>query len=230
MSHDVVDTGYFIETPEGIDLEAQLAGPVPRVLAYSIDLVFRAIFLMIMSAVFLVFDKMGLGFFLVVSFLLEWFYPVFFEVYRQGQTPGKRRLNLAVVNDDLTPITWGASMTRNLLRAADFLPFAYLLGLISICMGKHFQRLGDLAAGTIVIHQPPGKGIVALPESEPVMSPVVLEQEDQAAIINFTQRHHQLTKARQQELATILCDVTKQKPEAAVRYLQGIGAWLLGAR
>jgi len=230
MRQDAVDTGYFVETPEGIDLEAQLAGPIPRVLAYSIDLVYRAIFLLVMSVIFLSFDKMGTGFFLLISFLLEWFYPVFFEVYRQGQTPGKRRLNLAVVHDDLTPITWGASMTRNLLRAADFLPFAYLLGLISICMGKHFQRLGDLAAGTIVIHQLPGRDVVKLPEIEPILSPVVLELEDQAAIINFTQRHHQLTKARQQELANILNTVTHQKPETAVSYLQGMGAWLLGAR
>ena len=230
MKHNVVDTAYFVETPEGIDLEAQLAGPVPRVLAYTIDVTIRALILSVLSGILFVFDRMGVGIFLLISFLFEWFYPVFFEIYRQGQTPGKRRLNIVVVNDDLTPVTLDASMTRNLLRAADFLPFAYLLGLLSICMGKYFQRLGDIAAGTIVIHQSPEQKAVKLPECEPVMAPVVLELEDQAALINFTQRHDQLTTARQQELADILKDITKQDPKDAVSYLQGIGAWLLGTR
>lgn len=230
MSHNVIDTAYFIETPEGIDLEAQLAGPVPRVLAYSIDLAIRAIFLGVLSIVLLFLEKMGMGIFLVVSFLLEWFYPVFFEVFHQGQTPGKRRLHLVTVSDDLTPITWGASMTRNLLRAADFLPFAYLLGIISMSVGKHFQRLGDLAAGTIVVHQSPDQAVVKLPELEPIMPPFNLELEDQAALINFTQRRSQLTKSRQQELANILANITKQEPDTAVEYLQRISAWLLGAR
>jgi len=230
MSQNVIDTAYFIETPEGIDLETQLAGPVPRVLAYSLDLVIRAIFLAILSTILYFLDKMGMGLFLMASFLLEWFYPVFFEVYYEGQTPGKRRLNLVVVNDDLTPITWGASMTRNLLRAADFLPVAYLLGIISMTVGKHFQRLGDLAAGTIVVHQPPDQAVVKLPEHEPIMPPFILELEDQAALINFTQRHSQLTQERQQELANILTNITKQEPDTAVKYLQGIGIWLLGSR
>jgi len=230
MTEQAVDTAYFIETPEGIDLEAQLAGPVPRILAYAIDLLFRAIFLSVISIILAFFEKMGIGIFLVLSFLLEWFYPIVFEIYRKGQTPGKRRLKLMVVNDDLTPVTWDSSMTRNLLRAADFLPFAYLLGIISICVGKHFQRLGDLAAGTLVVHLPPVQSVIKLPDAEPVMPPVEFELADQAAIINFTQRHKQLTVARQQELAEILRDVTKQQPKDAVRYLQGIGAWLLGSR
>jgi len=230
MNRDIADTTYLVETPEGIDLEAQLAGPVPRVLAYTIDLIFRAIVLTVLSMILLFFDRMGAGIFLVISFLFEWFYPVFFEIYRQGQTPGKRRMGLVVVNDDLTPVTWDASMTRNLLRTADFLPFAYLLGIISICVSKHFQRLGDIAAGTIVIHKKKVEDVVALPECEAVMAPFMLELEDQVALINFTQRHTQLTEARQQELADILKDITRQKPENAVSYLHGISVWLLGTK
>lgn len=230
MSQDAVDTAYSIETPEGIDLEAQLAGPIPRVLAYSIDVTYRGIVLTVLAIILAFFDNMGWGIFLVISFLLEWFYPVFFEIFRQGQTPGKKRFNLAVVNDDLTPITWDASVTRNLLRAADFLPFAYLLGLISMSVGKHFQRLGDIAAGTIVIHRRPTQKVEKLPDYEPVMSPVPLELEDQIAIISFTQRHSQLSEARQQELADILKHITKQENEASVKYIQGIGAWLLGSK
>lgn len=230
MNHEVIDTAYLVETPEGIDLEAQLAGPVPRILAYSIDLFIRSAILSLLAIVLFFLDRMGMGIFLMFSFLMEWFYPVLFEVYRHGQTPGKRRMNLAVVNDDLTLVSWGSSMTRNLLRAADFFPFAYLLGLITMCVGEKFQRLGDIAAGTIVIHQAPGQAIVPLADCNPVVSPIPLEVEDQVALINFAQRHNQLTKARQQELAEILSDVTKQKPESAVSYLHGIAAWLLGAK
>lgn len=231
MTHNAIDTAYLVETPEGIDLEAQLAGPIPRILAYSIDLLFRAIFLGVISIIALLFfQRMGMGVILILSFLLEWFYPVIFEVYRKGQTPGKKRLHLAVVNDNLTPVTWGASMTRNLLRAADFFPFAYLFGLITMTTGKRFQRLGDIAAGTIVIHRPPVQDSVELPQCDPIMSPITLELEDHVALVNYAQRHKQLTQARQQELAEILSDVTRQKPGSAVAYLHGIGNWLLGAR
>ena len=230
MREDLIDTAIFVETPENIDLEAQLAGPVPRVLAYTIDVVIRGVVLSIMAVFLLFFERVGQGFFLVIAFLMEWFYPVFFEVYRQGQTPGKRRFGLAVVNEDLTPIGWGASMTRNLLRAADFLPLAYLLGLVSIVVSNKFQRLGDLAAGSIVIHQPPPQQLRDLPACKPILSPITLELEDQVALIDFTQRHNQLTDSRQQELADILRDITKQQPAQAVTFLRGVGVWLLGIK
>lgn len=230
MASSILDTTYRVETPEGIDLEAQLAGPIPRVLAYTIDSIIRGVIMTVLSIALLIMDKMGMGIFLVLSFLLEWFYPVLYEVYRRGQTPGKRYLGLAVVNDDLTPVTWGASMTRNLLRAADFLPFAYLAGLISISAGKYFQRLGDLAGGTIVIHQAEPRQVSKLPEAQPIMPPVSLSLEEQAALVSFTQRHQQLTPSRQEELAEILQPITHRDPASAIAYLRGIGAWLLGSR
>ncbi|MEJ2416940.1 MAG: RDD family protein [Exilibacterium sp.] len=109
--------------PEGIDLHAELAGPIPRILAYTVDIFIRLIALTTVSATLSFMGKAGTGVILVLSFLAEWFYPVIFEVLNKGQTPGKLTLGLAVVNDDLTPISWGTSVLRNLLRAADFLPF-----------------------------------------------------------------------------------------------------------
>jgi uncharacterized RDD family membrane protein YckC len=230
MGRKAYDTTYSVETPEGIDLEVQLAGPIPRILAYVYDVLVRGGILLVVSIVLLFLDRMGAGIFLVVSFLMEWFYPVYFEVFKQGQTPGKRKLGLVVVHEDLTPIAWGASMTRNLLRTADFLPFAYLFGLIAMCVGKRFQRLGDIAAGSLVIHQAPVSDTESLPACQPVAPPVPLDLEDQVAIINFVRRHNRLTKARQQELAEILDHITHEGPDNAVSRLQGIGIWLLGAR
>ena len=148
-----LDTIYLVETPEGIDLQAELAGPIVRSLAYAIDLTIRAFALGIISIVLAFAGNIGIGIILLISFILEWFYPVFFEIYNNGQTIGKKMMGLTVVNDDLTAINWGSSLIRNLLRFADFFPFAYLCGFISMILTNKFQRLGDLAAGSLVIYK-----------------------------------------------------------------------------
>ena len=124
-------------------------GPVPRSLAYLIDLGLRAVVLIVVSMVLGFAGAGGVGIILVLSFLLEWFYPVVFEVYRNGQTPGKKYLGLMAVNDDLTPVNWSTSTVRNLLRAVDFFPFAYLGGFACMVLSSRFQRMGDLAAGHV---------------------------------------------------------------------------------
>ncbi len=230
MSRIPLDTQYQVETPEGIDLEAALAGPVVRILAYAIDLILRSIVLTVLMIVLFFAGKTGMGLFLVLSFLLEWFYPVLFEVYAGGQTPGKKAMQIAVVNDDLTPICWSPALVRNLLRAADFFPFFYLGGLICMALGSKFQRLGDLAAGSLVIYREPPKAALSLPNRPPRSPQLSLSLEDQVAVIAFTQRHGQLSRARQQELAEILSDVLPCGSDQAVGHLQGIGIWLLGDR
>jgi uncharacterized RDD family membrane protein YckC len=77
---------------------------------------------------------------------------VLFELSPWAATPGKRALGLKVVMDDGLPVTPAASLIRNLLRAADFLPFLYAAGLISMLVRADFKRLGDLAAGHVVVH------------------------------------------------------------------------------
>lgn len=225
-----LDTVYLVETPEGIDLQAELAGPVPRILAYAIDISIRMVIVSILSIVLLAAGKAGSGILLLVTFLLEWFYPVFFEVYRKGQTIGKGAMGLVVVNDDLTPIRWGNSLVRNLLRAADFLPFAYLGGLLCMVMNDRFQRLGDIAAGTLVIYKHKQKDRTGLAESQAYPPPLSLELEDQIAIIGFAERSRELSEDRQQELANILDNVTHRTPKDGIEYLRGIGNWLLGVR
>lgn len=223
----VLDTRYQVETPEGIDLHAQVAGPVPRILAYLMDVMLRGVVLFALSLVLYAAGNAGAGLLLVLAFLLEWFYPVLFEVYAGGQTPGKKAMQLTVVNDDLTPVNWSTSMVRNLLRAADFCPFAYFLGLLCMTLSRHFQRLGDLAAGTLVIHQEQEMACLSLPDIPPRTPPVPLSLEDQVAVISFTQRHQQLTRSRQQELAAIVQDLMQSDREHVVEHLQGMGCWLL---
>ncbi|GAB2513632.1 RDD family protein [Microbulbifer agarilyticus] len=225
-----LDTLYQIETPEGIDLSVQVAGPVPRILAYAVDLLYRTLILVVLGIALTFAGKAGVGFWLLGSFILEWFYPVFFEMFRGGQTPGKRAFSLAVVNDNLTPISWGASIMRNLLRFTDFLPFGYCAGMISMSASRYFQRLGDYAAGTLVIYRQEEGNPVALPQVPPAPPPRGLMLQDQQAIISLTERSAALSKGRQQELAEILEPITGYNGEVSVRYLQGVGRWLIGTR
>src|SRR5512143_1036292 len=147
-----LDTIHTFETPEGIELGLRVAGPLPRALAWVIDALIRYGGLFIVSIALSILGEFGFGLFLILLFLVEWFYPVLFEVSR-GATPGKKMMGLAVVHDNGTPIGWPASMIRNLLRVIDFFPLMYGTGLLSMLINRQFKRLGDLAAGTLVVYR-----------------------------------------------------------------------------
>jgi len=119
--------------------------------------------------------KAGWGVILIVAFFVEWLLPAWFETAWGGQTPGKRLFRLVVLNDDGTPVRWPGALTRNLLRAADFLPFLYGVGLLSMLMNRDFKRLGDLAAGTVVVYTGE-KSIVQrnIPDAAAVLPPIAL--------------------------------------------------------
>ncbi|MGD2171919.1 MAG: RDD family protein [Gammaproteobacteria bacterium] len=228
----MLDTRYRVEIPGGINLEAQVVGPIPRCFAFAIDLVIRGVFMFVLSLVSLPFGIAGVGggFLLLGLFALEWFYPVCFEVFWRGQTPGKRILGIAVINDDLTPVTLGTSMVRNLLRTVDFLPLFYLAGLVTMLSNQRFQRLGDLAAGTLVISLRESARAAPVRDVEPLAPSTSLLRTEQISIIDFLQRSPQLSAPRQQELAAILEGVTHDKGDDGVRQLHRIGAWFLGLR
>ena len=97
--------------------------------------------------------RAGMGVILLTAFFVEWLLPAWFEASWNGQTPGKRAMGIAVLNDDGTPLRWPAALTRNLLRAVDFLPLLYGVGLVAMLANRDFKRLGDLAAGTVVVYQ-----------------------------------------------------------------------------
>lgn len=226
----LISTEVQVETPENIDLEAEPAGLVVRGLAFGIDFLIRIVILFLLSIALTTAGDAGVGLVLIAWFLLEWFYPVLFEVYRRGQTPGKKKFGLRVVNADLTPVGWGSSMTRNLLRWADFFPVLYTAGIISLASTSRCQRLGDIAAGTLVVYAGSDDGQGALPSARPQPPPLPLERDDQVAIIGFAQRHQHLSADRQRELADILAPLLPVDNPQRVDYLHGVGKWLLGER
>lgn len=225
-----LDTHQLIETPEGIDISLFAAGPIARVLAYAIDLLIRAIAQGIFAAILAFMGTMGFGIMSVMFFLIEWFYAVYFEVFHNGQTPGKKFMNLQVIHDDGTPITWNASVLRNLLRTADFLPVLYLTGIISMVLSKDFKRLGDHAAGTLVIYKRSKPAFPQLKTASPAAFPLSLSLEEQRAILSFAEREADFSEERKAELANILADITGKRNNEAVNHLYKIANGLIRSK
>jgi uncharacterized RDD family membrane protein YckC len=153
-----------INTPENVAFGYQVAGIGSRFLATLIDVIIitllQIIVLVTYSFVLYIFDIDPTGggsawvaaIMGVVIFLFYWGYYIFFEMLWNGQTPGKRWTGLRVIRADGTPITLSESLIRNLTRLVDFLPAAYGVGIITMFIDKRSRRLGDLAAGTLVVH------------------------------------------------------------------------------
>ncbi len=200
----MLDTLHVVDTPEGVDLSLRVAGPVARAFAWLVDSGVRAAIWAAMAIALGSLGRFGGGLFLVSSFLIWWLFPVIFEVYANGRTPGKRLLGLQVVHEDGTPVGWNASMIRNLLRFVDFLPMFYAVGLGAMLIDRSFRRLGDLAAGTLVVYAEPARTSgTAVPEASPLAPPLPLGLEEQRAVIAFAERAPFLTPERAAELAAI---------------------------
>jgi uncharacterized RDD family membrane protein YckC len=217
-----------METPEGIYLLLRPAGLIPRAMAFSIDLLIRAMILGVLFLVLRPFDKLGMGLSALALFVVTWWYMVLFEVLNQGCSPGKSFMGLRVVHDDGTPIGWSASLLRNLLRFVDMLPLGYSVGAFTCLQHPLFKRLGDLAAGTLVIYRDVPINRPELPDAEPVIAPIPLTVDEQRAIMAFAERQTGLSPARTQELAAVLAQPFHVLPDQAITRLNGIARGLLG--
>lgn len=225
----LLDNSHRVETPEGIDLLLRPAGLVPRALAFAIDLAIRAAILVALFIILGMLGNFGIGLGTLLLFLVQWWYMVLFEVLNQGRTPGKYWLGLRVVHDDGTPVGWTSSLTRNLLRFVDMLPFGYFLGALS-CLGHPaFKRLGDLAAGTLVVYRERPQARPTLPEVDAAKPPFALSLDEQRALIAFSERHASLSAERRLELASILAEPLAVTGENAEAKIHGIARSLVGA-
>jgi uncharacterized RDD family membrane protein YckC len=233
MTAAALDTIVCAETPEGILLELRPAGLTVRFCAFIMDWLVRLAVIYTVAMAAGAMGGIGIAFWLILFFALEWFYPVVFELTRTGATPGKRILGLKVVMDNGLPITPAASLTRNLLRVADFLPFGYGFAIVSLLLRKDCKRLGDIAAATLVVHQPRPATKIALDQVAPVRPVRLLNPHDQAALIALAARAPTLTGERLDELAalaaTVSGDAGRSGPEVTRRVL-GVAQWLLGKR
>jgi uncharacterized RDD family membrane protein YckC len=233
VAADVLDTIVTAETPEGILLELKPAGLTARLYAFLIDWIIRLMAINVIILFLLPLGGLGIGLALVVMFLMEWLYPVAFELSRSGATPGKRVFHIKVVMDNGLPVTPAASLTRNLLRVADFLPLAYGFAIVWMLLRRDGKRLGDLAAATMVVYEPAPAVRPSLQGVPPLSPSVPLPPQDQAAVIALAVRAPTLTGERLDELAALAAGVSgdagRSGPDVTRRVL-GVAQWLLGHR
>ena len=210
-----LDNTVEIEAPEHVRFRYRVAGPVRRGLAYLIDLAIRvAILGVLMLVIGLATGKDAgalTGVLLVAAFLLEWGYYVFVETTGEGRSPGKRALSLRVVREGGFPIGFTASVLRNLLRGADFLPIGYVLGLLAMAGDARFRRLGDRVAGTMVIIEertrvgaPLALWPAANPEELSALPARPRLSAGERETLEMFLRRADLTEARREELANII--------------------------
>lgn len=157
-----------IRTPEGVSFQLPLAGPVTRGLALMVDLLVLLAVTITVSIIFTIFNAffaglpyigpyltdLGTGAFILFTFVLFMLYGAILEWLWKGQTVGKRVLHLRVVDERGLSLTLGQIVIRNLFRLVDIMPSAfYLIGGIFCTLTKRCQRIGDIAAGTVVVRE-----------------------------------------------------------------------------
>ena len=142
-----------IATPEGVTVDLILAGLGSRFTATLIDLTLKGLLIVGAYVVASLIGDLGVALFSIISFAIYFGYDVAFEVLADGQTPGKRWTGLRVLRDDGRPVDLLSSAIRNVVRLVDGLPLSYLPAMVSILVTKRNQRLGDLAASTIVVRE-----------------------------------------------------------------------------
>ncbi len=162
-----------ISTPEGVSIDLVLAGLGSRFTAAILDLLLKAIAIGLVILVALGVGTTGLAFASIATFAVYVGYDILFEVLASGQTPGKRATNLRVLRADGRAVDLISSAIRNTVRLVDGIALAYVPGMLSILLTRRNQRLGDLAARTIVVREDPLPAQPPPPTGAPIVLDVV---------------------------------------------------------
>lgn len=230
-----IDTIVTAETPEGISIPIRPAGFAVRATAFLVDALIRIAIFSVCASLFSMGRKLGVGLFLISAFVINWLYPVLFEMSAAAATPGKRIFGLYVLMANGLPITPAGCLIRNLLRVIDMLPLLYAFAIVAVLLRRDSRRLGDLAAGTVVAyrHEVEVTGRLADGVPTPPSTPLTLRQ--QLALTAFAWRADRLTPARAEEIASHAAAVApaahagpSDTPVAG--RLIGIARWLHGDR
>lgn len=153
--------GFEYRTPESLTISQPVAGIGSRGLAALIDSIILLIIILVLLAGALGLSLLSVGaavagptliVVVVVASVVPVLYYVVCEVTTGGRSLGKALFGLRVVDLQGVPVGLGDSLVRNLVRIVDFLPFLYGIGVVTMFAGRQPRRLGDLAAGTVVVH------------------------------------------------------------------------------
>jgi uncharacterized RDD family membrane protein YckC len=210
-----------IETPEQVALEFPLAGVGSRFLAVSVDTLLQVtIGLLVVGAVAGTWSLIGtagrgqgpwfLAVVVITAFLLFYGYFMGFEAFWHGQTPGKRLIGLRVLSVTGRPARLDEAILRNLLRVVDQLPGVYAVGIVTMLASSRNQRLGDLAAGTVVVHEKalsmPVLTVTTPPPGTAWTGGTGLSDAELLLAETFLQRRHELTPEVRETHARAIAD------------------------
>jgi uncharacterized RDD family membrane protein YckC len=238
-----IDTLQAIELAEGVEVRLRIAGPLLRGMALLIDTGLQMVLVVVVTMILSILGMMTAGgnvadgIMKLTSFFTWWWFPVFFEASRWGATPGKRAMGLRVVQTSGAPITFSQAVIRCFLRVADGMPYlgAGIMGLptmgfgLACCLAtKRFQRLGDLAAGTVVVYDKviPEPSVPAPPPMEAARPAVPLRPEEIRAVVAFRERAGLWSPGRQAEIADHASELTGGKGATGVSRMMAIAHWL----
>jgi uncharacterized RDD family membrane protein YckC len=217
---------YTVDTPENIELAYDVAGIGSRFVAAIVDSLIIAV------AQVLLLYLMGLGLGALeagesvlvavgaaLSFLMLWGYYIVFELVWSGQSPGKRLAGLRVVREGGRPITFLAAAIRNLIRIIDFLPALYGVGVVVMFIDRRARRLGDLAAGTLVVKERPRLTLASLTtapqapaETELTLANIhLVDQRDYTLVQEFLSRRAALGADVRKRLAAQIAGALQQR-------------------
>ena len=207
-----LDTTLVVVSPENIAFRFRLAGPAARAMAFLLD---ALVIVSALAAVLVAFGMLGIvaeafmGLFLVAVFFVWWGYGAACEVLANGRTAGKVALGLRVVSQTGLSINPPQAILRNLLRAVDVAP-PFFPGVVSMAFTRRLQRLGDLAAGTIVVldraraaPRPPRAEAV---EVDTIPAGFTADPRLVEALAAYVSRRPDLSPARRQELASLAAE------------------------
>jgi uncharacterized RDD family membrane protein YckC len=221
-----------IDTPEQTALEYPIAGLGSRFLALLAD---TAIQLVLAFFVVVVGGLIGMGLanfgglgpqwtvaiIVILIFLLNSGYFALFEIFWNGQTPGKRMAQVRVIKDDGRPIGAYEAIVRNALRLVDMLPTMYGVGLISIFLSRQSKRLGDFVAGTVVVHEKTLEGVrpyveTKIDETLPPIDPAKVTLQEVQLIETFLNRRDSLEPAVRTTMALQISNRIAGKMEVQI--------------
>lgn len=221
----------FIESPEKIRFYYKIAHTGTRIGAYILDIVIQGgIIILILLLFFSIgvlgdflagdFQFLALAFFYLVYFFLQWGYFTFFELFKNGQSPGKKILRIDVIKADGEPLDVSTIVLRNLLRAVDGFPFFHFLGGFISILDSKSRRLGDIVSDTLVVHEirfdlEEPKFTTRLSSkstAEPSMGLITkLDEEELYVIRRFLGERHLLSPVKQKNIAAKLAAGVKKR-------------------
>lgn len=230
---------YTVETPEVVSIHYAVAGAGSRCLAATVDTLLLLLLQAALGAVIvgigtLLSDPGGgplsnllLAVWGALAFALTWGFYMAFELLWSGQTPGKRLFGLRVVREGGRPLDASAAAIRNLIRAVDLLPFAYGLGVLTMIADRHARRLGDLAAGTLVVREGPALSLAEVLQratpapvppraadapAAPLLANLHLARADDYALAEeFLRQRGELRRERRAELAAAIAEALRAR-------------------